>query len=491
MRTLSDVRERGLRIGPAPAVAAFVLILFAGVYTGRLATAAALALLPLLATLFLSDATAYKAHGRPSRLIPLVIAASPLLRWLTPGVGRAYFTFATLWAALAWFLVLAYSEISEADDRRAFGRRAGGLAVPLICLVVTTALAQIAAGDLERPSAQLLQAWSLYFLVGMVGFYLLACLYCSSVERIEALMWWALIFGVPQVLVILEQRVLNGGVGPIQHVLQVQPVAGTYVFGVLGDGELTAELLVTLFIWSLSLALWSPVGRRRTGATILTVAYLVGAVSLSHRSAVMGAVGAALLIAIVSQGPATRRSDVGRAVAIVAVAVLMFAASGTARSLPSSAVSRMGSQNTLFLSANDVGLANRGHIYAAAGRLIPGLPLTGYGMDHVRPLVYEAHTPISSTHSIWLWGLLSAGFMGLGATILVFVVLLVYALRTWARTRSGISIALLVTLLFVIVDQSKVDAVRQPVYAFFLFAVFGMIASHWRLVQRPPADTAS
>jgi O-antigen ligase len=196
--------------------------------------------------------------------------------------------------------------------------------------------------------------------------------------------------------------------------------------------------------------------------------------------------GVTILVIAFSLVGTKRRASWGVVVALFGTLVLLFASSGLLRGLPAGVEARLTSGSTAGqLNGKDQGLANRQPIYVAAFRAAAHMPITGYGINHVAPVEAQAGPNVSwtSLHSIWLWSLLSAGFAGLAFTVLLFFRLLTCASRAWSRARSGVSVALLASVLFLLVDQSKVDAVRLPVYAFFLFAFFGMVASYWRIVQ--------
>ena len=451
----------------------------------RWSAAIVFAALPAVVALLSADLRAVATGLRSSLILPAVIAVVPLLNGFNLGVGGAYATGATILAALPWLLVLMYVGALGPVETAAFKRRARKLALPLAGIVLATAAAQAATGEIRHPVVQLTSVFSLYFLVGMVGFFLLACLYCSSAERIERLMWWCLVVNVVQVVVVLGQKVAPGAVSPLETLLRVRPTSG-YVTGALGDAELTAETMVLMYAWALCLALWGRTSRRRLASGLLAGAYLIAAASLSIRSGILGVGGVTILVIAFSLVGTKRRASWGVVVALFGTLVLLFASSGLLRGLPAGVEARLTSGSTAGqLNGKDQGLANRQPIYVAAFRAAAHMPITGYGINHVAPVEAQAGPNVSwtSLHSIWLWSLLSAGFAGLAFTVLLFFRLLTCASRAWSRARSGVSAALLASVLFLLVDQSKVDAVRLPVYAFFLFAFFGMVASYWRIVQ--------
>ncbi len=451
----------------------------------RWSAAVLVAAAPAVAAVLFSDLRAAARGVRSSFVLPAVIGMMPLLRWFSPGVGGANVSGSTLLAALPWALLLIYAGACRPSDLSAFRRRARVLALPLTGIILATAAAQLATGELWRPTLQLNNAFSLYHVAGMAGFFLLSCFYCSSRERVARLLRWSLIINVVQVAVVLAQKLAPSGGGPFQVILRVNPSGGT-VLGLLGDAELTAELMVLLYAWALCFTIWSRTGRQRLGAGVLTGAYLIAALSLTHRTALLGVVGVTILVVALASLGARKRVHWAVLVALLGTLLLMFGSSGLVRSLPSAVVARTvpGTGSVQFFTEGG-GFANRESIYVAAGRAVASMPITGYGIEHVKPVSGQAGVAagLISLHSIWLWSLLSAGIAGLAFTILLYAKLLVCAFRAWFAARSGTSAALLVSVLFLVVDQSKVDAVRLPVYAFFTFALFGMVASYWRDLQ--------
>lgn len=472
-----------LMFGVSAAVIAACVLAIA---SQRWSVALVVAALPMLAVLLSSDLRVASSDVRSDFIPAVLIAATPLLSRFSLGVGGGYVGGFAVLGAFAWLLVLLRVGVSGSLENAAFRQRAGVLAVPLTGIILATAAAQVTTGEAWSPVLQLTHVFSLYSLIAMLGFFLLSCQFCSSRVRVERLMWWCMFINVVQVAVAVGERFAPQVMGDLLSVLNVRSSGGIDPGGFFGDSELSAELFVLLWIWSLCFMIWGRGQRQRIGAGILAAAYLVGILTMVHFSALFGATGAtALVLAFASLQGVVQRGRWVVVVVLIGGVLLLFGSSSLVREIPSGVVGRLASTTgRAYLSTEGGMFANRQTLYDAAAHLAThGMPITGYGMEHTRYLGEELGSSYVSTHSIWLWGLLSAGVAGLVFTILLFAMLLTSAFRAWLRVRTGVSVALLVSVLFLALDQSKVDAVRLPVYAFFIFGFFGMVASYWRSVR--------
>ena len=426
------------------------------------------AIVPLMRSL---EMTA--GEERVGVLPAVLVLIAPSVRWISLPVSRTYATGQTLLPILAVGVLLAYARTASAPVWGRFRGHARPLGRPLLLLAAAVLLSQIASGDILRPVDLITSPFSVAFVLGGLAFYALGCLAGDTALLRERVLEAGMVMGLLQAAVVLDQA--TGGIVGIGAALGAPAAVSGYVAGLLGDGELTSELLVIMLIWSLSLAVWGGTGRRRLLGTACSLVYLIGCLAMSHRSAFLGAIGALAAIALLGMAGRADRAKGKAAVAVLAVLLvfgLFWVSFSQVQALPDSVLGRMATQGI-----GQTDMLNRGVVYATAISLAPQVPVTGFGIGVVDQLNAAGQTQYISTHSLWLWAGLSAGIVGLAACVWLFGGAFTISLREWRHSPSAATAALFATSVFLIIDQSKIDYVRIPVYAYFLMGVLGLVSS--------------
>lgn len=467
-----------------PPIVATVVVVLLALFSGFLSVSTrvevftfAIAFLVIVA--LFADIRAIVAKRRSSIVVPVCLTIGQYL--LNRQLLEVSFLPFPLAIGLSSFpLLVMYYHVLPDAERDHFWRRARTFGLQIAFFLFAVLASQVATGSvLNRQSP-----FAFIYFLNAVGFFLLTCLYCTSVTEVRRLIWVLVVGGGLQVLVVMEQSLDLAG--PLHWLLNLPPW-GSFVHGSLGDGELFAEYMIILSVWSIGLAWFAGSLRERIVALLFALGYIFAGAATVYRSFLPGIAGSITLLVVLALSGKHPLKRKGRAVftlAILSTVIGVFFSEVLANGIASTALSRF---SEIDFSGPDA--FNRARVYSAVASMAPTIPLTGLGIKHLDELSWRVGYQLISTHSIVLWALLSAGWLGLLSLVTLIVSVAVVAIRAYLAavkqrgTTLWVSATLVATIAIFVVDQLKVDYVRSPTYAYFVWIIFGMISSLYVLTH--------
>ncbi len=409
-------------------------------------------------------------YGPRAILWPLLIAMP--LPMLSQGIS---FPLGPL-AGYGLALVVVAASAKRMDSRgRVAGRRRITSTDAAIALVLLASALSLAAS----PSRELgIGLQRLVVLGGGIAWYYSIVVLIDSDERISrALILFAVsglfvaVFSLLQV--VLPAFTLPGFINSQASVVRADVVAiNLRASGPIGDYELSAEYLTLAGLVQFYL-LMNGRGLARVIFIPMLLVTLIAILSTGTRSAlILGAVGGIVLL-----GATIRRLRITGAIGVLA-AFLVVAA------VVPPVVQTLQSQDSAAFAIDRLLIGLNGGI---ASGMIPRFDLWASDLATIRDPVqlligdglgYDFFGRlVSYPHSLPVSLLLSVGLAGLIAWILVAVSL---GRRLWGRIRRADRKAALLALVLLgvlVVDQLKVELIRQPHYEFAVLGLLGLLSS--------------
>jgi hypothetical protein len=483
---------------PAAGALALVAAIAASSRAGALDRIVVVIVLGLWSCFFVAHDAGRIAEGRLPLGVPTVLVILPFVHVMLGWGGWVY-----VFQAAAVGLLTFYLSLMRPDERMAVVRRALPLLAPLFLLVCLVTLSYAASSSLSKHDLfALLNLWS------ALAFALLAALYCRTLADLKRLTYVIIAGAMLQVPVVLAQAIgladhLPGALAQLSPANwggslagRLGPDAGGAIVtrypGSFGSAENFAEYCGIVLLLCLGLFLFERDTRRAFVLAAAGVALAVTGWFTGTRSFLFGVAGGTcvLLLAVLLQ-PGARASRVWRlavGLGLTSVVVVLFVPSVVTAGF----LSRLTNPQVSLSGPNAL---NRMQLFRTWVKVAGHMPLLGFG-TRMRDVVYSftALGPVEWPHSLYFWALLTAGFLGLFAVIVLVVIAVILPIKTAFLEaplpyRELGSVFAAVTLYWA-VNEAKIEFVRLPFYVDFVFFFFGVVASLYVLSRDSVADDA-
>jgi len=452
--------------------------------TGKQAALPALSAMALIFILILIDIDIIKDHDCSSWLFPLILVAPPAYSFLNQS--------ANLLANIAgWIIFIFYYLLLPRTWKVNLWRRVVSMGLPLmfflICLLIADAMNGTlpSSNDLFRSDGNTLATW-----LGAVGYYLAACLYCKDGANIRSLLWFMMVIALLQPL--FDLQALTGLLSfvPGMSVLRVSGINSQY--GSFRDLELLAENMVISIIWVAAHSFSKNNWKAYLSSGFMLFAFGFTGIITGARSFVGFTVAGVLMVFVLSL---MRTKKVNRSLWFLAV--IIVTSMGVWAILPGWVGDwfnfRIQETQTEFATGN---YFNRAPLYAATISMAQDMPFFGYGgnsndkyhaflISETNSLVVNPN--INSPHSMFSWALLTSGYPGFLALVILFGSALYYGYKIWRTGRymnkslGLLSIGLIVSIVIMILDEMKIEFSRLNIAMFYFVVMFGVISAWFSL----------
>ena len=379
-----------------------------------------------------------------------------------------------------WVILVLYYVFIPEKERLAFWRRVKPLGGVVAFFMFAVLIALIISPDFRFSLSQ----WKQFaVLFNCTPYFLLAALYCRSLTEVRRLGWVsALVGGLQAPVVFVESNNIRSIVDrliAIGLIINDPVITGTRIMGTL-DWELTAEYAALMVLLSYTLFCVSRgVVSRLVALLLLVIAIYVG-IMTGTRGFIVGL--AFLPVLAILNNMAER--GVGRKILsmLASSAGLAFVGIVAWQIVPQTAfdqiTQRLSKSGT---SLTTIWMNSRGYFQADWLQIALRTPLNGQGL--LQGLYIVGGTfPGFMPHSLYLWTWVAMGLMGLAALTALLGMLIARAVQSyriassWPEMRKWAGF-LLVFMLYWVVDEFKIEAVRQMGYMYFFFTWFGVISS--------------
>lgn len=443
------------------------------------------------------------SQGRLPLGLPALVLALPYVHLLLPWGGWEYF-FQSGVVALAVF----YLALVSRGERRAILRRALPILVPVLVLVAAVTLSYSLSDGLTRHDV-----YGLFSFVAAAAFVPLAAFYCRSPGDVRRLVYILIIGAMLQLPVVLGQAAgltdnLPGGLaqlspanwgGSLVGRLGATSAQGAIVTrypGTFGSAENFAEYCGIILLLCVGLLLFDR-GKRRAvllavgSACVAVMGWFTGTRGFAIGTA--GGVAIILLAALLLTGSRLPRLwRLGATVLLGVTAVAVFIPGQVTEGF----LSRLTGPD---MSLSGPNAFDRLSLFRVWFELAAKMPAFGYGarVHDVLQLSNSNH-PLWP-HSLYFWGLLTAGVFGLLAVVLLVAVVIFLPLRTTflraPATYRELACVFTAVTIYWAVSEAKIEFVRFYFYSDIVFLLFGMLSSLYVLsrdaaaaqLQSPPA----
>ena len=366
--------------------------------------------------------------------------------------------------------------------------------VPVLVLLAAVALSYSLSDVVTKDDVL-----GLFSLVASASFVPLAAFYCRCLVDLKRLLYVLIIGGMLQVPVVLAQAAglannLPGGLAQLSPAKFGGSLAGrvgtaaaqstivTRYPGSFGDYENLAEYCGIIVLLCAGLLLFNR-GSWRSAllavgmATMAVAGWLTGT-----RGFVLGTAGGVailLLAALLLTGP--RLSRVWRlagAVGLSVITVVAFVPAQVTRGF----LSRLASPDMSLSGPNAL---DRLSLFRAWLKLARTMPASGYGTRMHEMVKISDPIHVGWPHSLYFWGLLTAGFFGLVAVVLLVTAAVVLPCRTiFFRAPAGyreIACVFAAVTIYWAASEAKIEFVRNYFYVDIVFLLFGVVSSLYAL----------
>lgn len=469
-------------------VPVFTYLAFLGQASAKLVVVAIA--LPWLVTILGIDSQRMRLNLTPIG-IPMLILLLPFARLVFSG-GLAEIVVPAGSVGLAVF----YLSSLDSGERRHSLARAFPVALPFAILFCLFGLSFLVSTELTAADVNVV-----INLIFASAYVVLAGVFCSSVQRVRRGVVLLIVVGAMQLPIVVGQAIgvadrlpTSLGLGTVGWGGSLVGRVGAGAAGGLarypgsfGDVELLAEFSLVCLLLGIGMIVMGLRPPRLSilfalAACVALVGWLTGT-----RSFLIGAAGGSLLLvafALQQSGPRVARG--ARAVLVVVVLGVVIATL-----VPSSVTSAFLGRFASPAVTHDVGFINRGPLYIAAWGLTDNMPAFGYGANMMRVFQQRWGSPIVSPHSLYMSVLLTAGCLGLAILVWLLLGLVSMSLscalgrrvgQTELRSLGGI---LAVVIVCWILNEVKIEFLRQGFYVDLMAFLFGLVSSLFWLSRSP------
>jgi hypothetical protein len=454
--------------------------------------------LVLWATLAVVTDAERVSHGRLPLGVPALVLALPFFHLLLPWGGWEYVFQGGVVALTVFYLALV-----SRSERRAVLRRALPMLVPVALLVAALTMSYALSDGLTKHDL-----YGLFSLVAAVAFVPMAAFYCRSLGDLRRLAYILIVAGLLQLPVVLGQAAgladnLPGGLAQLSPAQYGGSLAGrlgttatqsaivTRYQGTFGDYENLAEYCGIVLLLCVGLLLFDR-GRRRwvllaggtAGAAV--VGWFTGTRGFAIGTA--GGVAILLLAALLLTGPRLPRLwRLAATVLLGVTAIIVFIPGQVTEGF----VSRLTNSDMSLSSPNAF---DRLSLFRVWLKLAGRMPVSGYGPRMREVLQLAAPYNVGWPHSLYFWGLLTAGVFGLLAVILLVAIAIFLPARSAFRRGPTeyreLACVFTVVAVYLAVSEAKIEFVRHSFYVDIIFLLLGMLSSLFVLSRDAAAAQA-
>jgi O-antigen ligase len=385
----------------------------------------------------------------------------------------------------AWLIFALYYANMPQPERLAFWRRVKPLGRAVAFFMVAVLVGFMLSPDFRLISMSQWLIFATFF--NNAAFFMLAALYCRSLLEVRRLGWASVVVGSLQAPIAFAQY---NYIGPILDRLMAIGLIGNPYYGVrrvLGtlDIELTAEYMVLMILLNIILFRVSRTILMRLLSFFLFGTFVYTGMATGTRAFVIGLGFVPILVFLIAvRQPSGKKSSS----LLLGLIFVLLTALVVERIVPDAAFAQMAERfaqiEPNLLRAWE---RSRGFQQAFFIQMTLEAPLTGQGLLQGVNVVSGAFWE-GTPHSLYIWTWMSLGILGLLALGALLIGLLIRAFNIYMTAHSWPEMRLwgvffLLFMFWFVIDQAKIEAVRQVGYVHFFFTWFGVISSCYVISQ--------
>lgn len=422
-----------------------------------------------------------QSYNRPSLLVPLLVLAIPIQRIF---LSTLFMQVAS--QLLILLVIFFYLTIYSSQARYDYLRKIRPLFFPTIAFAFSILLSYVVAGGLD------VKLWAnILYILGSIGYAYLACIYCNSLENIKKILWVFVGIGIIQLPIMYA--ISQGWTGSLPGALQelnkyswggVASPFNTTAFrypGTFGDYELIAEYFDILVLICVGFFMFSSRKRERVFSILSMLIIITAGFYTGTRTFILG-IGIGLVVMGFFM---TIKLGIKKYLGYLLIFGIFL---GLIIALLSSD-SIFGGYINRFLNTS-IGSGNfdsRTDVWTISILLIHKMPFWGYGASVMELFNATANRIFLSPHSLYFSMLLRSGYPGLIAILVMIFAPIFWMVRilfnNTNKTYYAWAIVFLGIVIFWMINEIKMEFIRQVFYMNIIFFFLGIFASYYDLTR--------